>query len=90
MSRDGQYAVKEVGEGLATRVLELPYGTDGRFSMFILLPERADGLRQLESRLNSQVIVRLSLNSQVITRLSLKSQVIFRLSLKSQAIIRLI
>ena len=79
MSRDGQYAVKEVGEGLATRVLELPYGTDGRFSMFILLPERADGLRQLESRLNSQVIVRLSLNSQVINRLSLKSQVIIRL-----------
>ena len=57
MSRTGQYAVKAVGEGVAARVLELPYGTDGRFSMFILLPDQADGLRDLESRLSSQVFV---------------------------------
>ncbi|KAK7090468.1 serpin B3-like isoform X1 [Littorina saxatilis] len=56
MSRDGSYSVKAVGDGIPARVLELPYGSDDRFAMFILLPDEANGLRELEGRLSSQVL----------------------------------
>lgn len=55
MSRDGDYSVKVI-ERLAARVLELPFGTDDRFSLFILLPDQEDGLRDVEARLDSQVL----------------------------------
>ncbi|XP_076435359.1 ovalbumin-like isoform X2 [Babylonia areolata] len=56
MSRDGAYSVKALEPGLRTMVLELPFGTDDRFSLFVLLPDDVNGLPNLESRLDSQVL----------------------------------
>lgn len=40
------------------KVLELPYGTDRRVSMLILLPNRTDGLHGLEQKLTAENVAR--------------------------------
>ncbi|KAK7489312.1 hypothetical protein BaRGS_00019420 [Batillaria attramentaria] len=54
MNLDSQFSVKDVAE-LEARVLELPY-REGRFSLFVILPNAVDGLRDVEGRLTSQVL----------------------------------
>lgn len=56
MSRDGRYSVKVMGHGIRAQVLELPFGTDDRFSMFILLPDDVNGLPDLEASLNATLL----------------------------------
>ncbi|KAL8601697.1 hypothetical protein ACOMHN_033873 [Nucella lapillus] len=55
MSRDGQYAVKVLPQ-VRAQVLELPFGTDNRFSLFIVLPDDPNGLSDVEARLSTQVL----------------------------------
>ncbi len=54
MHREGKFGYQEIDD---LKVLELPYGA-GEFSMVVLLPNKTDGLADLEAKLNVENLQR--------------------------------